>query len=312
MLGGILGCGYVHVQVTAPPATPTPTAAVYLTLSKPQATSTSVPSTPLPTPTPTATATPILHVVQKGDTLLEIASDYGVSVHLLIEINDIENPRALSIGQALIIPPDDATLLAEQPTATPTPMPLQVVNLAFYRTPMGSMWCMGEVQNDRDEFIDQVQLEVSLYNAGGELLDRVAAYVATDIVPGHGRAPFALLLPRSLAGGFASYEIVVLSAEPIMHWGRRHRELAVERVEGAMSEGTFTAQGIVRNQGQAHAEDVRITLTVYGSDGMVVGVRQMGVERLAAGEKQAFDLTMIPAAPAVRVEAVAWGMEAVP
>jgi hypothetical protein len=168
---------------------------------------------------------------------------------------------------------------------------------------------MGEVENERDEALDLVQIEVTLYNAGGEVLDRATGFVATDIVPGHGVAPFAILLPNAPAAGYAGYEIQVLSAAPIAVWGRRHRELAVEELAGEMSEGTLHVQGTVRNQGEAGAEQVRITVTAYGDDGAVVGVRQADLSQLAAGDAAPVSLSLVPAAPVLRVEAVAWGIK---
>jgi LysM repeat protein len=75
-----------------PAATPIPTA---------PATST-VPASPTPIPSPTPLV--VIHVVQAGDTLLAIATQYGVTVEEIVELNDLENPDALQIGQELRIP----------------------------------------------------------------------------------------------------------------------------------------------------------------------------------------------------------------
>lgn len=42
--------------------------------------------------------------VKRGDTLSEIAAQYGVSLSALIEANDITNPDLIRIGQSIIIP----------------------------------------------------------------------------------------------------------------------------------------------------------------------------------------------------------------
>jgi LysM repeat protein len=310
---GLSGCGYVVVKVTAPPPTCTATASVRLISPTPRATVTAAPATPLPTATATATPTPVIHIVEKGDTILEIAFRYDVSAQALIEVNEILNPRALRIGQPLIIPLDEEALLKTQATATPTPMPLQIVNMAFHYTPVGSLWCMGEVENERDEDLELVQLQVSLHNADGAMVDVATSFVATEVVPGHGTAPFAVLLPHPPPGGFASYQIVVLSAEPLTHWGRRHQALFVESVTGEVEGDTFAVKGVVHNRGQGGAEGVEAIVTAYGQDGTVVGVRRVEVAAsLAAGESQDFALSLIPAAPAVRVRAVACGMNEVP
>jgi LysM repeat protein len=304
-------CGYVQVKVTASPIPPTPTDPVLLQTRQRRATATAVPSTPLPTSTPTPTPTPIVHVVQKGDLLIHIASQYDVSMQAIIEANQIINPNSLPVGQELVIPRSEEDVLALQPTATPTPMPLDVVRVGFHRTPVGSVWCMGEVQNDRDEALDLVQVQVTLFNAGGEVLDRALSFTAADVVPGHGVAPFAVLLTGAPAAGYTSYEIVVLSAEPIVRWGRRHRELTVEDVSGSMSEGTLSVQGVVRNRGTIDAEQVRVTITAYGNDGTVVGIRQTELDLLSAGGQETLSLALVPAAHAAHVEAVAWGMKTV-
>jgi len=233
-----------------------------------------------------------VYVVQKGDNLLEIAFRYDVDVQALIEVNEIENPRALQIGQRLIIPLDRDALIAAQPTATPTPMPLEIVHLAFHRTPVGSLWCMGEVQNERDEDLDLVQVLVMLY----------------DVVPGHGRAPFALLFAHPPAR-FATYEVTVLSAEPITHWGRRHRDLVVRDLESEARGKALHVQGTVHNEGQDAVQEVQVVLTAYGAQGEVVAVRELALGALVPGKALSFTHDLVPAAPAVRVEGVAWGLK---
>jgi LysM repeat protein/predicted amidophosphoribosyltransferase len=114
-----------------PPPTPTPThtpappTATYTptVTHTPTATSTAT-TTPTPTPLPTATATttptptptPIIHVVQKGDVLLEIALTYKVTLKELLEANGITEAHILHPDEELIIPAG-----AQMPTATEPP-----------------------------------------------------------------------------------------------------------------------------------------------------------------------------------------------
>ena len=76
-----------------------------------------------------------------------------------------------------------------------------------------------------------------------------------------------------------------------------------------MNQGALSVQGTVRNRGEVDAEQVRVTITAYGDDGTVVGVRQADLSLLSAGEAEPVSLSLVPASPAVRVEAVAWGMK---
>jgi len=306
---GLMGCGYVRTRETAPP-TPTTTATAPVSLRTPEqrATATVLPSTPLPTPTHTATPTPVIHVVVRGDNLLALSYQYNVSLEALIKANGIENPRYLQIGQRLVIPREGDGPASGHSTPTPTPMPLQIVGLAFYDTPVGSLWCMGEVLNERDEFLELVQLRVILYNVDGERVGEAEGFTATDVVPGLGRAPFALLFPNPPEAGFASYEVIVVGAEPLLYWGGRHRELVVEELEAQMEGASFSVRGELVNAGEENATDVELTVTAYGTEGQVVGVRQAMLDPLPAGERRAFSLELVPVAPAVRAEAVAWGM----
>lgn len=57
-----------------------------------------------PTATPAASVQGEKYVVQAGDTLLQIADRYGVTVEAIIQANKLENPDVLRVGQELTIP----------------------------------------------------------------------------------------------------------------------------------------------------------------------------------------------------------------
>ena len=65
---------------------------------------------PTETPSPTHTVRPrpdpvqTIHVVQPGETLSEIARQYGVSIDALTAVNGIADPHLIKIGQELVIP----------------------------------------------------------------------------------------------------------------------------------------------------------------------------------------------------------------
>lgn len=59
------------------------------------------------------------HVVSKGETLTSIAKAHKVGVQELQKFNQIENDRALQIGQTIMIPVSGA---AAAPSPTPTPI----------------------------------------------------------------------------------------------------------------------------------------------------------------------------------------------
>lgn len=54
-----------------------------------------------------ATAEGGVHLVEAGDTLSRIAQEYGVKLSALMEANPSVNPRALRIGQKIVIPGEE-------------------------------------------------------------------------------------------------------------------------------------------------------------------------------------------------------------
>jgi LysM repeat protein len=110
-----------------PTRTPTPSQTPAPTdTSAPTATHTPIPSqTPAPSstlaPTSPVSSTPFIYVVQPGDTLYDIALQFGTTVDAIMEANGLENSQ-LHVGQQLIIPSVTATPVevTETPAATPT------------------------------------------------------------------------------------------------------------------------------------------------------------------------------------------------
>jgi len=291
------GCGRlisVPTPTTVALSTATTTATALPTVTR-RATFTPVPATPSNTPTPTVTPTPIIYTIVKGDTLLVIARQFGVSVSAIQSANGIDDPRRLRIGQELVIPPKEG---GDEPTPVPTPTPvaLKIQGLAFHWTPVNSLWCLGEVLNLSSRPAEEVQVQVSLHDEQGQLLASGAAFTQLDIVAGGGRAPFAILFDAPPAH-FAQYQTRVLSGVPSTHLGPRYLELVVVEEKGGWVDGSsYQVQGEVRNTGQAEAERVAIVVTLYDADRHVVGARTVGIpaERFLAGAIAPFDIILTP------------------
>jgi LysM repeat protein len=95
--------------------TPTGTTAV---AAQTAAAETAVSQTPAPVPT----WTPIVYVIQPGDSLSGIAYRFDVPIEELAKANGIEDPNVIAAGQRLIIPgPTQEPTATVPPTATPTP-----------------------------------------------------------------------------------------------------------------------------------------------------------------------------------------------
>ena len=105
------------VAPSSPPAPARPTAAAGTPSASPSTTASEGAATPSSSasapPAPVASATPdavepslsgATYTVKPGDNLLAIASRFGTTTKMLIELNDLADPRQLKIGQVLILP----------------------------------------------------------------------------------------------------------------------------------------------------------------------------------------------------------------
>ncbi len=80
----------------------------------PTATPTSTANDATATPSPTATPLRVLYVVQAGDTLGAIAGNFGVTLEVLMQANNIVDADSIQVGDVLTIPGANVT---PQPTA---------------------------------------------------------------------------------------------------------------------------------------------------------------------------------------------------
>ncbi len=85
-------------------------------------------STPTALPTATATnvptPTPVIHVVQVGDTLNAIAAKYNVSLEAIMAANAIQNMDLVEVNRPLVIPLSGTLPLSETVSVTITPRPI--------------------------------------------------------------------------------------------------------------------------------------------------------------------------------------------
>lgn len=270
--------------VTVPPtvqASPTSAGAVPPTLEpilRPTATAPLLP--PAATATPTATPTPIVHVVQEGETLGAIAFQYGVSVEAIQAANGIENPQFLQIAQELVIPTGDEEggttpgLLLP----TPTPLPLTVQGVALYETPVGSLWCLGEVVNTTDLTLMNTQVYVALLDTAGQQLVGANAFAAADVIPPGERSPFGVLFTTP-PSNWASPQVTIMRGEAAGALADSYVPIAVIETEGQPADPQFQASGTVQNaSAEKTASEVSVTVTTYDAEGLVTGFRQREVE----------------------------------
>jgi LysM repeat protein len=321
LLSGFVGCGSV---LTPPPTltpTPAPTSALGMAnpTIAPEIYLTPIPPTPTFTPSPTPT--PVIHIVAGGDTLLGIALDYGTTVAALVRMNGLNPEAFLRIGQSLVVPMEEEEALSVDSIPvpqgnvilpTPTPVPLVTGGISLYRTPVGGLWCMGEVLNTSGEPVTNLQLEVTLLAPDDTPLLVARALAAADYLAPEARAPFSLLF-RSPPEGVVSAEVRLLRGEAISPITAGFAPLQVVDAEGSVSGPQYRVRGLLRNDSSRAVSRVTVVATIYGDNGDVVGFRQLVMPTdvtIPPGGEQPFDLLLTPqqVAPPSDFSTIAWGV----
>ncbi len=271
----LAGCGQVITRITpTPSATPTTRPAITAAATL-RPTSTPAPYTPAPTATPTITPTPVIYRVASGDNLMKIAQKFDVSVAGIQDANGLSDPRSLRIGQELIIPVEEEAEEAAAGTPTPeaTPMPFTVSNLSFSNSPLGGLWCFGEILNSTGTELEQAGVTVALLDDKGEVLAQEQAYVGIDLLQAGQKAPFAIRFTSPPQQPFASYQ--ALPWKGVQGYvGTYYLDLEVRDAQGSGERyATYTVTGSIANTGPEDAVEVTVTVTLYDALGRVIGMR---------------------------------------
>jgi LysM repeat protein len=251
---------------------------------------------PVDTPTPTITPTPIVHVVQQGDTLLAIAFDYGVSVEALQRANGIENPQFLQVDQRLIIPVNEEAGQARSHLLmpTPTPQPVQMRGAGLYETPVGSLWALGEIANTTAVTLTNVQVQVMLFGQDGQPVAQMDGFAEADLVPPQASSPFGILF--TTPPDWASYQMTIIRAQEAGALADAYVSIVLTDVDGRLLGSQFEVSGTVANTSAGQvAGSIDIIVTTYDAQGAVTGFRQQTVrpdEGLAPGAKVPFSLAL--------------------
>lgn len=290
-------CGQV-VTVKTPTVGPTAeaTSATALSTVLPRPTVTSALPTATKPNTPTPSPTPVIHVVQPGETLIAIALQYGVTVAALQAANGISDPASLQVSQELIIPfgedeqADNSGLLM----VTPTPVAFAIEGFNCQKEPVGSLWCLGEVVNATQTSLENVRLRVTLRDGTGQELVSEEIHSALDLITTGQRAPFGILFaspPEDFEQSSASQIRAEVSSEP----ASRYASLEVTKVEAGPSGSLFEVTGSIVNLKQQPVTSVMVVVTTYDSDGMVTGFRQSRLpEELPANGSIDFAVSLMP------------------
>ena len=167
--------------------------------------------TPIGTSIPAGpTPTPFVHIIQQGETLLEIAFRYGVQFDNIVLINPEIDPNLLRIGEEIRIPgPEGEPIDILLPT--PTPIPVQLKTLGCYESPSLAYVCMVSITNTEEFMVAGVSAQITLHDRDGLILDNQIVYAPISQIPTGQEIPLIAIFDRR-PSGYSSFHVDLLSA----------------------------------------------------------------------------------------------------
>ncbi len=264
--------------------------------------------TPIPptsTFTPSPTPTPVIHIIERGDTLFGVALDYGVTLDALLYANSISASDILRIGQALIIPVGEEEEyeasglqipVGNMILPTPTPLTLEITGVNLYRTPVGGIWCMGEVLNITPGPITNLQVAVTLLAQDGtRLLTGYTLASADYLAPGK-HAPFSILFAEP-PEGVNDVDVQLLRGEAVSAITAGFVPLDILDAEGAISGPQYRVRGTIANNTGLSLGRIAVVVTIYDAEQQVIGYRHSVQEDslvLDPGQQREFSMLLTP------------------
>jgi LysM repeat protein len=293
----VVGCSIR--QEAAPTTTPTEYPPITLTVRRSASLTPDSAATPHLMTTPQPTATPevsrsSIYIVQPGDTLLNIASHFGVDLATLQVINSSLDPHALQVGQQVIIPhrATPGVELALLPTATP--LPLHLPSPTCYPLRTGSLLCLGRVDNRLDQPVEQVRVWVQLLDRDGNILAAQVASVDQQLIPIGMSAPYRVQFNTD-PGAYAGVVATLVSAQAAGQTLDRFATLVIATDSSAIADEQYVVTATLVNPSPHPADSIRVVVTLFDDMQRVIGYRVVQLEgSLAGGEQRSVQIAVTP------------------
>lgn len=253
------------------------------------ATSTPIFSTVLPitaTPAPFITQTPITYVVNPGESLDQIADDFGIEVDSLQAANLELRTQPPRIGQSLIIPRNLPTLV---------PQSLEMNPPTCYTTLSDMYLCLGYVHNQTTQPVSRVSVQVELLNTQGEWVAAQTSDIEQRTIPPGVSAPYRILFGTRKAE-HTQMIVALRSADPAPVTSQLvvSPQLVVDGETAIHQAGAYQVEATLTNSSTTSLENVRVVLTLYGDEQQVVGYRVVDLGALEAESSVPLRLTLHP------------------
>ena len=195
-------------------------------------------------------------------------------------------------------------------SASPLALYLHISGAACYETQIGSLMCMGQVQNGWDRAVEHVTVVVQLLAHDGTPLAAQEALVSRWVLPVGAVGPYRVLFD-ALPEGFAEARPFVKAGQVSGSDAPHYAPLTLQPASGAFVLGQYQVTLSVVNMNNQPVERITVTMTLLDERGRVTGFRRVLLDdsrRLRPGEALALTLKVLPQGPnTVAFEAFAEG-----
>jgi LysM repeat protein len=314
----LIGCGAPENSEAALPPVPDPAVITpHLTSTPFHTTAPTATEAPTPTPPPLPTPTPYLYTVVEADTLIGIASYFGITLDELTLANPDVNPNFLSVGTQLVIP---LSAGEDQPEASagaePEILPLQTGELICTANQLDGLWCVWPVTNSLDQPVENITALIRLYGEDSdEVLSETAYSLLNVIYPGE-QIPLAIYFQPPLPD-WESSQAQLSNATTANQVEERYFSTTVTSLQtepldenriGYLVSGTVTLTQPAADPKEEAALPayVWVVAVAYDENGQVIGLRRWEAPAEALGEEVNFSFEVFSLGePIERVEVLA-------
>ena len=163
-------------------------------------------------------------------------------------------------------------------------------NHSWYVNSNGSLWIVGEVQNDTAHWLELVTVTTNVYDGSGGLLASGLGYMDLDHLAPGDKTCFDILVGAE-PENWSTYEFA-----PPKFYTTAETSLAITILSdsGAYNDtyGRYVVWGQVRNDHGSRLEDVKVAGSVYTSSALIVGCQNSYVDPLDLEPDQVASFSM--------------------
>jgi len=202
-----------------------------------------------------------------------IAEKFGVSFDDLQAANPEVSSNAMSVGQVLKIPSDP-----DNPSGEPAPpiAPFDIQQTECYPTADHGMWCFVLAYNDSPDLMENLSVQVTLFDSNDSTLASQTALLPLNILPAYASLPLAVFFPPEIPFN-ARWQVQAVTAIQLLPGDERYISATVNNTLVEVNADGHSAQvsgGVLSLSQVSVANQVWVAATAYNDAGRVVGVRR--------------------------------------